>query len=261
MAGGYFDDGTIHIEIGAHAFATPTAYRRNVILSPHSAPASVMDSGGGILELAVTGQRMRANLGDAERYIYEQFHALATSDPGILGVEDNLDNRATFGESACIAAAGKVEAFEFADMQFTFLSPSKSAEPAWGAIPAAPATYGGTATQQVYVAGGVTLGLGVGMRIEMFRRHPLREIPRARGARSRGPAAGAQMVFIVHAHLDDSSQNLATALETLARQIGPRPVALTGNGNTFEDVMLESLRPAHGDLFHTSFEAEFVQEI
>ena len=95
----------------------------------------------------------------------------------------------------------------------------------------------------------------------MTRNHPLRQIPRARGARTGGPSSAAQMRFIVTAHLLDRTHNLAAALEDLARQIGPEPVDLTGNGNTYEDVLLDVLRPVHTDMNHTSFEAEFVKRL
>ena len=71
MAEGYFNDGIVDMELGAHVFGTPTVYRRNLRLTPHDESAAIFDSGGGMIELQVTGQRDRANLGDAERYIYE----------------------------------------------------------------------------------------------------------------------------------------------------------------------------------------------
>jgi len=261
VAAGYFADGTISIELGAHAFATPVACRRNTILSPAATPAVVLDAGGGTLELQVTGQRVRDNLGDAERYIYEHLHALGTSDPGTLGCEDNAGRRATFGDSVCVAAEGEVRAFRFCDMRMTFLSPERASQPAWGTVPSAPATYAATSTAQDYAAGGITLGRGASLRIEMAREFPLRQIPRARGARARGPRTGALLRFVVTAYLLEPAANLAAALAELSLQIGPRPVDLTGNGNTYEDVVLDSLRPAHTDLNHTRFEAEFVKEI
>ena len=112
-----------------------------------------------------------------------------------------------------------------------------------------------------YAAGGVTLGIGVGMRIEMQRSFPRRGIPRARGARARGPRSGAAMRFVVSAHLVDRTAVMARALEDLARSIGPRYVDLTGNGNTYADVLLERIQSAATDMNHTTFEAEFVQEI
>ena len=265
---GYFTDGTIHVELGTHAFFTPSGYRRNVVLEPHGRAARVLDSGGGIVQMAVTGQELRANLGDAERYIYEHFHALAASAPGTLGVEDNLSNRATAGQAVCIGASGAVHAFRFADMRFEFYAPAKAAEPAWGSVPAAPATYAGTGTLQDYgvsggdAGGGVTLGTApASMRIDMVRQYPLRQVPRARGARSCGPVRGAHLRFTVISHAVVTAQHLAAYLQDLERQIGPRPVDLTGNGNTYEDVVLESLRAAHTDRRHTQFEAEFLLEV
>ncbi len=260
---GYFADGTMHVELGTHAFFTPSGYRRNVVLEPHGRVARVLDSGGGIIEMAVTGQELRANLGDAERYIYEHFHALAASAPGTLGVEDNLGNRATAGQAVCIGASGAVHAFRFADMRFEFYAPAKAAEPAWDSVPAAPATYAGTGTLQNYAAGGVTLGTApASMRIDMVRQYPLRQVPRARGARSsRRGGTGAHLRFTVISHAVVTAQHLAACLQDLERQIGPRPVPLCGNGNTYEGVVLESLRPAHTDRRHTQFEAEFLLEV
>jgi len=262
MAGGYFRDGVVNVEIGEHAFATPPLERRNVLLDPHAQPASVHDSGGGMIALDVTGQRVRANLGDAERYVYELFAALAESAPGALGTEDQLGNRATFAQAVCTGGAGDVQAFRFADMRFEFLTPEKLAEPAWQAPPSAPGTYPGTDTLLDYAAGGVTIGTHpASMRIEMARSYPLREIPRARGSRSRGPGRGAIMRFAVTSHAVASGQALARYLEDLARQIGPRPVDLTANGNTYEDVVLEGLRPEHTDRRATRFVAEFLQQL
>ena len=61
MAEGYFNDGTVNIELGAHVFALPAGARRNLTLEAPSQPAAVLDSGGGVLSLEVTGQRARAN--------------------------------------------------------------------------------------------------------------------------------------------------------------------------------------------------------
>ena len=146
MAGGYFNDGALDLELGEHAFATPSAARRNVVLTPGNRTAAVLDSGGGMLNVEVTAQRLRANLGDAERYIYELFADLAASGPGDLGVEDNRGSRHVFGDSICIGAMGEVKAFRFADMRLTFLSPEKSSEPAWGSIPTSPPPYAGGST-------------------------------------------------------------------------------------------------------------------
>ena len=48
---GYFNDGTVNVELGAHVFATPGAVRPSVVLDTHCAPSAVLDSGGGALEL------------------------------------------------------------------------------------------------------------------------------------------------------------------------------------------------------------------
>ena len=262
MAAGYFNDGSINIELGAHVFASTTGYRRNLSLTPHGSPARILDSGGGTQELSVRGQRLRANMGDAERWIYEILLALATSDPGELGVQDNLGNQAVFGDAVCVGASGEVQAFRFADVRYTFLAPEVSAQGAFGAVPAAPATYGGTSTAQNYQVDAADVGdHGVSLRIEMTRSYPLREIPRCRGARARGPASNARIRLIVTSHLVDTTQTIWEAVEALVRGIGPRHVDLTGNGNTYADVLLESVRPGLTDLNHTAIEAEFLMEV
>jgi len=259
---GYFDDGTRHVDLGYHVFATPSAYRRNVRREPHASVASVMSSGGGVLELAVTGQRDRANLGDAERWLYERLRALAFTGPGELGCEDHLGNRATFAQCVCTGAAGAVQAFRFAELQAEFLCPEASSAPAWGSVPAAPGFYAGSVWEQQYEAGGVALGHHAeGLRMEMQRGWPLREIPRARGARSRGPVSGAVIRLVVTSHATVTAEHLARYLEVLAREIGACPVDLTGNGHSYAGCTLESLRPAHTDRRWGRFTAEFVQEV
>ena len=255
MPGGYFNDGNgTHVELGEHAFATATAYRRNVIREPYATPyggaARVMDSGGGILDVEATGQRVRANMGDAERYIYELFRALAFSGAGDLGVEDNRIFRQVYGDSVCVGATGEVRAFKFADMRFSFLSPEKSGEPAWGGPPPdAPLPYAGTSTAQDYAAGGVTLGIGVSMRIELIRSWPLREIPRARGARTTEPHRAAQIRFIVQCGALANAVHLAAYLENLARQIGPRHAQCSfDNFVVYEESTTEN-RPSQREVF------------
>ncbi len=260
MAEGYFNDGTVDIELGEHVFALPSARRRIVRLDPHSEPAAVLDSGGGILELEVTAQRLRTNLGDAERYIYEQLLALSDSGPGELAYEDNRGHRHVFGDAVCTGGSGVVEACEFADMRLDFACPEKSAEPAWVGAPAAPALYAGTDTLQDYAAGGVTIGVGGRMRIEMSRDYPLREIPRARGARATVPQSQTMMRFVIDAARVAGTENLATDLEDLSRSISG-VVNLTGNGNTFTDVVLERMRPRHTDRKFTMVQFSFLKDL
>jgi len=261
MAAGYFNDGTLDVELGAHVFVSPRARRRNLRLKPYDRAATVLDSGGGVLEMKVTGQRLRANLGDGERYIYETLYALATSSPGDLAFEDNRAHRHVFGDSVCIGGSGQVLAFRFADMRLDFACPEKSSEPAFGAVPAAPAAYPGTTNAQDYTAGGVDLGQAGVMRIEMQRSVSLRELPRARGARTSVPPSGALIRFLVETERIAATENLATDLEDLARAIGPGPVTLTANGNAYGGVVLEGIRPRHTDRKHTVVECELVQDI
>jgi hypothetical protein len=261
MGAGYFSDGTTHIALGAHVFALPAGRRRNVSLEPHSQPATVLDSGGGILELEVTAQCLRSSLGDAERFIYEMLRALALSGIGDMGVEDGRGYRHVYGDAVCLGGQGEVRAFTFADMRLDFTCPEKSAEPAWRGVPDLPGAYAGASTLQDYAAGGVQLGLAGSMRIEMSRAFPLVEIPRARGARSRGPVSGAVMRFVISVCRIANMENLATDIEDLTRSIGPRAVALQANGNVYTGCILESVRPVHTDAKHTMVDITFVQDL
>ena len=160
MAGGYFDDGTVQVALGAHVFATPAARRSNLLMTPFCSPALALHVGGGVLELTVTGQTVRDNLGDAERYAAELLRALATSGPGALGVEDNLGRRSAFANSVCTGAVAEVRAFRFVEVKFDFACPEAPDDAAWGGLPDAPDAYAGTSTLQDYAAGGVALGIG-----------------------------------------------------------------------------------------------------
>ncbi len=260
MAQGYFDDGTINLELGYHVFALPAASRRIVMLDPHSAPATILDSGGGILDLEVSGSRVRESMGDAERYIYEMLFALSESGPGDLAFEDNRGHQHVFGDAVCTGAVGEVRAFTYADIRFRFACPEKSAEPAWIGVPATPAAYAGTDTLQDYEADGISLGVGGVMQIELVRSHPLRQIPRARGARASIPESGAVIRFVVKTARVADTENLATDLEDLARSISG-VVSLTGNGNTFSGVLLEQMQPRHTDWKHTMLESTFIKNL
>lgn len=261
MAEGYFNDGVVDIELGEHVFALPTARRRNVAVRLYEDPAAVHDSGGGILHLEMTVQRDRANLGDAEAYIYNQLVALAESDAGDFGYEDNRGHRHVFGDVVCLSGRGEVRGQRFVDMRLNFACSEKSVEPAWGAVPAPPATYAGTDTLQDYRAGGVVLGLAGEMKMSLIRKWPLRELPRARGSRTSTPYSGGAIYFSVAVGYVAGTTNLAMELENIERQIGPGPVALVANGYVYRGLVLEAMRPHHTDRKHTIVEFEFVQDI
>ena len=187
--------------------------------------------------------------------------ALAASGPGTLGVEDDLGRRAAFAAERLHGAVAQVRAFRFVEVRLDFSCPEAPADAAWGAIPAAPGAYAGTSTAQDYAAGGVALGVGGTMRIEMSRQFPVRPLPRARGARACGPQSGAHLRLIVSAHLLAAADNLAAALQDLAALHRRRPRRADRQrqhlrGRAPGDRAAEARRPrAH------RFEAEFIQQI
>lgn len=261
MSAGYFETDTIHIELGEHVFFTPTGRRLLTVREPHSRPARMLPSGGGVLEVELTGQRLRENLGDAERYVYEHLHALATSGPGRLGAEDNRGKRHVFADAVCVSAHAEVRAYRFADVRYVFHCPESTAEPAWTSVPDPPPVYSGTSTAQDYTAGGATLATGVGMRLQMEREWPLRQVPRTRGARLTRPPSGAQLRFAVRVHAVAENKNLAGFMEDLMRAVGPGALDLSANGNTYQDVTLDGVSPEHTDLHATACEIEFLKQL
>jgi hypothetical protein len=257
--GGYFTDGEVNIELGEHVFATPSVRRSSSILVPHGRPGVLLDRGGGVIELQVTGQRLRYSLGDAERYVYELFRSLALSGAGDVGIEDELGNRTVLGGCLCVGATAEVRALRFVEMKFTFAMPEQASEPAWSGIPAPPAEYPGTGSAQDYAAGGVAIGEHpLGLRIEMMRECRVRPLPRSRGGRAAAVVRGAAIAFTVQAHTTATGAQLAGHLAQLARSIGPRPVILCGNGNSFEGAVLDTVEPAHADGRHTRVEVRFL---
>lgn len=258
---GYFIGPETEVELGRHAFGTPRARRENIVLSPHDGPAMIHDVGGGVQDIRLTGQRLRANLGDAERWAWEVLTSLAASGPGELGVEDERGMRSTWSDAVCVEARASVRAFRFVTLECRFRAPESPSSPAWAGAPAEPGTYSGTATSQDYAAGGVELGIGGTMRLEMERSASLRTIPRARGARIGSSPGGAVMRLKVDAHAKADAEHLAAHLRDMARSIGARPVDLTANGNTYPGVALESIRPDHSDMRAASFTAEFACEL
>lgn len=262
MAEGYFiaDDGSLTAELGAHVFATPPATRFNLTMQPPGR-ARIHDAGGGEFALAVTGQRLRDNLGDAERYAFELLAALAEADEGTLACQDSRGHQATFGDAVCLGAAARIRAYRLVEIDFDFAAPERETQPAWVGAPAAPATYGGTSTAQDYAAGGASLGVGGSMRIEMVRRAGLRTVPRCRSVRPSVPSAGAYLRLVVTAGLDSGTDHLAEAAQDLFRQVGPRPVDLVANGNTYENVVLDAFRTEHTDRRAAMVDWTFLAEV
>ncbi len=259
MGGGYFDDGTTPIELGSHAFVTASERRHNLMLEPPGVPACVQDAGGGLLALQVTAHRLWQDLGQAEWWLYERLRQLALSGPGTLGCEDGAGRRVTFGRAVCLGGVGRVRGFRLAELRLDFAAPAEPTAPAWQTPPEPPIAPPGTASAQDYAVGGVQIGTHPAeMRIRMARRFPLITVPRAWGARSRRPQWAARMHLVVRAHALPADQDPSDYLVELARQIGPRPVDLTANGNTYPAVVLDELRADHADGPARQFEARFM---
>jgi len=266
---GYFDDGSTAVELGAATWASQSSVGRTLHRrTPPGRAARVHDAGGGVQEIRVQGGRLRDNRGDAERYAYELLTTLATSGHGTLGVRDlrgeSSSYRHTWSDAVCVDAAATIEAHRWVSLDLTFRAPTRPAATttttagSWPA-PDPPGTYSGTSTSQDYAAGGVDLGVGGTMDLEMARSADLRTVPRARGAVPGAPWSGGSLRMVITAHARGLDQHLASRLAELERQIGATPVDLTGNGNTYADVVLERLSPDPTQWRSTAFSAEFIR--
>ena len=243
MAGGYFDDGTVQVALGAHVFATPAARRSNLLMTPFCSPALALHVGGGVLELTVTGQAVRDNLGDAERYAAELLRALATSGPGTLGVEDDLGRRAAFASSVCTGAVAEVRAFRFVEVQVRLRLPGGAGRRGLGRAcpmrrtptpaPRRCRTTRPAAWRSASAAACASRCSGA----TRCGRCPARAAP-ARAAPERRPPAPDR-----HRPPAGETTTWPRRSEDLERSIGAGPVDLTANGNTYADVVLECRAP------------------
>jgi hypothetical protein len=216
---------------------------------------------GGSGSLLLHTHRLRANRGDAERYIWERLRALALSAPGTLAVEDEFGRRTTRGPCRCTRASGRVRGHRLAELTYRFLAPDSTA-PDWPAPPAAPPEYDGTDTLLDYAVDGVPLGdHGGGLRFQMSRRCSVRGVPRTRGGRVGTPPRAALLRLIVTAWLHRAAQNPTEALGELLRAIGTAPVSLQANGNAYADLRLERCVPRRQGLSDIEFDCTFLQEI
>lgn len=277
----YFDDGDIAVELGVAGYGTPDMSRETVRVELPDRPAEAHGLSGGVQNIQLTCGRKRANLGDAERYAFEKLKTLATSGYGVLGVRDWQTGRTMYSHkwenAICVDASATIEAFSDSEswvaFDYRFLAPSAPPPttttaatttttwpPQWPA-PDPPSTYAGTSTSQDYTAGGVDLGVGGTMDVEMVRNAELRTVPRARGARPGGPESGAAIHLTVNSHIRADDTHIAQAIEDKVRAIPDGKIDLVANGVTYQDVLLRSINPEHGQQRTAAFTAEFVKEL
>lgn len=256
---GYFED-TDKLDLGEHVFATPIGRRQVRRNSLPGQSAHVHAKGGGILRLEVTAQRLRENLGDAERWIYSRLASLLTAGPGLLAYEDAHGQAHAYDGCVLLGADAQVEAYRWATMTLDMACPETDAAATPGSMPPAPGAYSGTSTAQDYAAGGQDLGRGGRLTLEASRSSMLREIPRARGARPSQPKSGGEIRLMVEGAVVASGQPVGETIESVARSIGAAEVTLSGNGNSYDTCVLEDVSPEHTDWRHTTLTFQFVQD-
>lgn len=262
MPGAYFQDDTSSIELGASASVLASATRRMVVVRSRAGDAQVTGADGGLLGLTVVAHRLRANLGDAERYAWETLRALAAAGTGTLGIEDAFGARTTFGSCACRRASARMTAGRLVEMRLDFVAAERSAQPAWSALPDTPGTWPGTDTLRDYAVDGVSLGdRPAAMRLEMERDTDLRVVPRTRGARATIPGGGALLRLSVTGWLQPTGGSPVAAFDGLVRSIGTAGPTLSGNGNSYANVRLEAARPLRVGRDSLQFVITFLQEV
>jgi len=256
MAEGYLGD----VEIGAHVFVTPGLTRNILRRSPYNAPARQHDAGGGYLTLEATGQRLRASRGDAEWWLYTRLLALAAYSAPCLAYEDSRGYAHVYGDAVLTGASGRVYGGRFAELRLDCQCPEASAASAWVAPPAEPGTYAGRTDAQDYAAGGVSLGYGGELEFRLTRKAECRMIPRARGARSTAPYSDVVLQIVATVWQRGDLEAVTGTVEDLYRDISGR-VALTGNGNTYSDCMLQRASCRHADVKTLELKLTFVQDM
>lgn len=258
---GYYETEGTKVDLGQHVFATPGVQREMADARQPGHPTRWHPQGGGVMQLEVTAQRQRANLGDAEWWAYSRLRELALADKGLLAVSDALGNEHAFEAAVMVSAEARVDAYELATLTLDMQCGESSSDASYGSAPSEPAERTGATTSQDYTAGGVDLGVGGKMELEAYRNTRIRPIPRARGARVSLPESGGEMRLIITADLVAEGANLADEVESLARSISGQTITVSANGNEYTDCLLADVRSKHTDWRNTTLDWTFVQDL
>lgn len=261
MQGYYKTSNGTKTDLGQHVFATPGVQRgmADVRLPGHPTRWHAQD--GGVMQLEVTAQRQRSNLGDAEWWAYSRLRELVLAQKGLLAVSDALGNEHAFADAVMVSAEARVDAYELATLTLDMQCGESSSDAAYGTPPIEPATRAGTSTSQDYTANGVSLGVGGKMQFEAYRDTRIRPIPRARGARVSLPKAGGEMRIIITADLVADGSNIADQVEALARSISGQTLTISANGNEYTECLLADVRSQHTDWRNTTLDWTFLQDL
>jgi len=270
---GYFTGTSPDIGLGDYAFASAGLAQERITLDPSLPLAKVVTVHGGILAVNVVAYCERANLGDAEWWITTRLAALASSDAGILAVQDNHGRAVTYPDALFVSARANVEALTVGVIDMEFLAPLTSASPTWGetgteteteswsGVPDEPDEYADRATSQDYACNGVEFGVGPMAQFAVDRAAQLRVIPRCKGARvSPAPQAAAMTIEIVADQVSDSD-HWQVQTEDAFRTIGVAKRDLTGNGNTWDNCVLDAIDPSQTDDYWTTVTYRFLREL
>ncbi len=258
---GYYDTSTDKVDLGQHVFATPGVQRQMADRRLPDHPTRWHPQGGGVINLEVTAQRQRDNLGDAEWWAYSRLRDLVLADKGTLAVSDALGNEHAFGDAVMASAEARVDAYELATLTLDMQCGESSSDAAYGTPPSEPATRAGTSTSQDYTAGGVSLGVGGKMELEAYRDTRIRSIPRSRGARVSPPKTGGEMRLMITADLVAGGTNVADDAEALARSISDQSLTVAANGNVYTECVLADVSSEHTDWRNTTLTWTFVQDL
>ncbi|HOX38747.1 MAG TPA: hypothetical protein PL033_12225 [Candidatus Brocadiia bacterium] len=253
MAGGYVTDGETLIGLGDYAFAAPD-YSGGPLAVESAAEVDLRYClrGGDAQLLRVQCEAIRANAGDAERWLIEKLLALSETGIADVGIEDYAGGRVVFSGCWFVGGSGRVEANSEAKLLLRFIRPAHDlsvSDNAWESIPAEAETYEGTTTGNLYLANGIQLGDYATMKVEAARRTTLKRVPRCNGARIAPLIAGRRIRFTldcVHSRAGSRTE-IEAYLRDIHKGIGPGPVALAGNGNSWSDCRLERIASTPND--------------
>jgi len=154
-----------------------------------------------------------------------------------------------------------VHALTMAQMELEFIAPVASADPAFGSAPAEPGTYGGRTSDEDYEANSVSLGYGPVLQIAVDRQAQLRVVPRTLGSKAAGDPRGAVMALDITTDLVSDTDHWQVQMEDKWRSIGAAKMNVTGNGNTWSNCVLDSIRPEPTDVYATTLRYSFKREM
>ncbi len=257
---GVFDDGSSTITLGSDCYLVPSSMSERVRHAPlNRTQEFIFDVGGGYYNLVVAGEIERHNQGDAEWWLYQKLLALGASGLGDLSVNGHKFPNAMFTSGRGYVNAFKAVTYWY---QFACSLPERSASLAAGdSAGADEAEYAGRGSWDIYHLAGEQLGTMGALEIAVSRPVEIKRLTRCYGVRIEDLSRGRQVSLTYSGdHHHDTYADLCEWCWQFQARIGYQEATLTGCGNTFDNVFLQSITPeTDADRRQLRFTAQMIQ--